>query len=78
MSIQTTSETTLSAIRVIRMAWFDEKLDAEARGDITAAKLANMQLDACDRQIRRLEEYDELSAARSWLGLLGRIGSPRR
>ena len=46
----------MSAIRIIRAAWFDESLDAEARGDVGAAAEAKRNVDACDVQIRRIEK----------------------
>ena len=49
----------LRAIRTIRTAWFDEALDAEARGDAAAAALAKRNMDACDVQIRRVERQLE-------------------
>ena len=49
------SETKLRAMRVIRSAWFDESLDAEARGDTDAAAQAKLNLTVCDVQIRRIE-----------------------
>src|SRR5689334_3644206 len=52
----TTTDAKLSAIRIIRAAWFDESLDAEARGDVSAAAEARRNVDACDVQIRRMEK----------------------
>ncbi|HEX2829740.1 MAG TPA: hypothetical protein VHP37_25565 [Burkholderiales bacterium] len=52
----TTIDAKLSAIRMIRAAWFDESLDAEARGDTAAAAEAKRNVDACDVQIRRIEK----------------------
>ena len=72
MSIQTTQGTTLSAIRVIRLAWFDEKLDAEARGDEVAALRAHLQLTACEEQISRLEKRSDAPARRFLMGLMRR------
>jgi hypothetical protein len=54
-----TTNPKLSAIRTIRTAWFDEALDAEARGDGLAAAQAKQNVDACDVQIRRLERQLE-------------------
>ena len=51
----TTTQAKLSAIRLIRAAWFDESLDAEARGDAVAAADAKRNVAACDIQIRRME-----------------------
>jgi hypothetical protein len=44
---------------MIRAAWFDESLDAEARGDAGAAAEAKRNMDACDVQIRRMERQVE-------------------
>jgi hypothetical protein len=72
----TTVEAKLSAMRTIRAAWFDESLDAQARGDATAAAEAKRNVDACDVQIRRIEKQIEPSRSsypatiRSALGML--------
>ena len=55
MKTTTVSDAKLRAIRVIRSAWFDESLDAEARGDVAAAAQARMNVSACDVQIQRIE-----------------------
>jgi hypothetical protein len=56
MTTQTTSDAALSAIRTIRLAWLDEKLEAEARGDAVAAAEAAHNLSTCELQIRQLEK----------------------
>lgn len=52
----TTTDAKLSAMRMIRAAWFDESMDAEARGHAAAAAEAKRNVDACDVQIRRMEK----------------------
>jgi hypothetical protein len=72
----TTTQAKLSAIRMIRAAWFDESLDAEARGDVAAAAEAKHNVDACDVQIRRIEKQIDPARAlypatlKSALGML--------
>ena len=56
MRTQTTSDAALRAIHMIRLAWFDEQMDAEARGDLAAAMRAKQNLTACELQIRQLEK----------------------
>ena len=58
MKTSRTSNAALSATRTIRIAWLDEKLDAEARGDAAAAERAMLQLTECDRKILELERRD--------------------
>jgi hypothetical protein len=55
MKTTTVSDAKLRAIRVIRSAWFDESLDAEARGDADAAAQAKLNVTACDLQTSRIE-----------------------
>ena len=55
----TKTDAKLSAIRMIRAAWFDESLDAESRGDAVAAAEAKRNVDACDVQIRRMARQVE-------------------
>jgi hypothetical protein len=72
MTTQTTPDAALSAIRVIRMAWFDEKLDAEARGDAVAAARASRELTECELTLRKLEQRRDTPPLRSLLGLVRR------
>ena len=58
MKTSRTSDVALSATRTIRIAWLDEKLDAEARGDAAAAERASVQVSECDRRIRELQARD--------------------
>jgi hypothetical protein len=66
MKTQTTSDPALSAIRTIRLAWLDEKLEAEARGDAAAAAEATLNLSACEVKLRELEKGLTARLTRSW------------
>ena len=64
MKTQTESDAALRAMRVIRLAWIDERLDAETRGDAYAAAQAALNVNACDLEIRRLEKRDKTKSLR--------------
>jgi hypothetical protein len=70
MTTQIEADAALRTVRIIRLAWFDEKLDAEARGDAAAAAQANLNLSACELQIRRLERQLKPPPAHRRIGFL--------